>query len=177
MERYIERGRIMNFIKNLKISQKLALILLAFMIGFLLFLLNNYNILKHVKVNEKNYKELILGKDLVADILPPPEYIIESYLTVFEMQQNIDDSRKIEELSDYLINKLKKEYYERHEFWGNDSIFIVNDNELRDAMVKSSYRYADEFFKVAEQEFLPAIKNKDKRKVNEMLTGKLKTLV
>ena len=30
-------------------------------------------------------RQVVEGKDLVADILPPPEYIIESYLTAFEL--------------------------------------------------------------------------------------------
>ena len=40
-----------------------------------------------VKVNGPIYGQVVNGKDLVADILPPPEYIIESYLTAYEMAE------------------------------------------------------------------------------------------
>lgn len=33
-----------------------------------------------LKVGGPIYTQIVLGKDLIADILPPPEYLIESYL-------------------------------------------------------------------------------------------------
>ena len=39
-----------------------------------------YSTLERIKISGPLYAEIITGKDLVADILPPPEYIIESYL-------------------------------------------------------------------------------------------------
>ena len=36
--------------------------------------------LSEVKVGGPLYDKIKLGNDLVADILPPPEYVIESYL-------------------------------------------------------------------------------------------------
>lgn len=33
---------------------------------------------ERIKVNGPVYRDIIRGKDLIADILPPPEYIIES---------------------------------------------------------------------------------------------------
>jgi methyl-accepting chemotaxis protein len=35
--------------------------------------------LEKVKVTGPLYAEIVEAKDLVADILPPPEYIVESY--------------------------------------------------------------------------------------------------
>ena len=36
--------------------------------------------LQHLKVGGPLYDKIKLGNDLVADILPPPEYVIEAYL-------------------------------------------------------------------------------------------------
>lgn len=38
-----------------------------------------------VKVNGPYYKNIVQGKDLIADILPPPEYLLESYLNAFQL--------------------------------------------------------------------------------------------
>ena len=38
-----------------------------------------------VKVNGPRYKVIALGKDLQADILPPPEYILEAYALTMEI--------------------------------------------------------------------------------------------
>ncbi|GEM_PF-5573371 len=35
------------------------------------------------------YNEIVLGKDIVADILPPPEYIVETYLTALQLLKEI----------------------------------------------------------------------------------------
>ena len=39
-----------------------------------------YRTLDFVKVNGPIYKNIRAGKDIIADVLPPPKYIIESYL-------------------------------------------------------------------------------------------------
>ncbi len=39
-----------------------------------------YFALRTLKVGGHLYGQIVLGKDLLADILPPPEYIIEPYL-------------------------------------------------------------------------------------------------
>jgi hypothetical protein len=41
-------------------------------------------VLDRVKINGPLYQQIVSGKDLIADILPPPEYIIETYLSFFE---------------------------------------------------------------------------------------------
>jgi methyl-accepting chemotaxis protein len=41
--------------------------------------------LRDVKVNGPRYKVIALGKDLQADILPPPEYILEAYALTMEI--------------------------------------------------------------------------------------------
>jgi methyl-accepting chemotaxis protein len=38
-----------------------------------------------LKVNGPVYQEIVYGKDLIADILPPPLYVVESYMLANEM--------------------------------------------------------------------------------------------
>lgn len=52
-----------------------------------------------VKIGSDAYNRIILGKDLVADILPPPEYIIESFLVANEMVNNPDDKTRADYIS------------------------------------------------------------------------------
>ena len=51
-------------------------------IMFIIFGVYSYATLNAVKINAPNYKSIVQGKDLIADVLPPPAYIIESYLLV-----------------------------------------------------------------------------------------------
>ena len=58
------------------------------------------------------------GKDLIADILPPPVYIIESYLAVLEMTRpDADRNALLTKLS-----RLQQEYQQRREFWQQQDI-------------------------------------------------------
>jgi hypothetical protein len=124
----------------MKISHKLSLSLAIFTIGFFIFGGVSFLTLKKVKVNGMIYQEIVQGKDLIADILPPPDYIIESYLTLFELRDMMENEEQVNILSEYLINKLKKEYYERHEFWVQDDILLPKFPAIREAMINKCSR-------------------------------------
>lgn len=49
-------------------------------VGFAAVVLTGTIALTKLKVGGPVYSQISLGKDLVADILPPPEYVLESYL-------------------------------------------------------------------------------------------------
>ena len=67
--------------KFLTVKVKLILLCVFFSVGFAIFSSFAFNLLEVTKINGEIYSKIILSKDLIADILPPPEYIIESYLT------------------------------------------------------------------------------------------------
>ena len=69
--------------------------------------------LSQLKVGGPLYNQLKLGNDLIADILPPPEYVIEAYL---EATLVLHDPAQLSAHRDRLA-QLKKEYDERHDFW------------------------------------------------------------
>lgn len=166
----------MSFLNSFSISKKLSGALLIISIGFILFGWYSFHTLNQLKVNGPIYNEIVRGKDLVADILPPPDYIIESYLTAFELRENIQDDAMVSQLETYLINKLKKEYFERHDYWVHDSIYLPKAVNIRKIMCEESYQSADMFFKIILSEYLPAIKNKDLKAANDLLNGKLKSI-
>jgi len=100
-----------NFLSSLNLRKKL-IILTVFFISCLCFIsIVFYQTLSKLKVNGPLYKNIVQSKDLIADILPPPEYIIESYLTVMQMQYT-DSLEKIKSLQDKL-QSLKNDYEAR----------------------------------------------------------------
>lgn len=166
----------MNVLKAMKISHKLSLSLGVFILGFMIFGWFSLSTLNRVKVNGGIYKEIVQGKDLIADILPPPEYIIEAYLTLFELRDNMNQPEKVAPLADYISKKLEKEYFERHEYWVQDQVLLSKETTIREMMIRDSFQPAQEFFKIVEQDYLPAIKNGDMDTVNGLLKGKLNEL-
>jgi len=155
---------------NLKTSNKLIILNVVFIIGFILFAVIAYTTITAIKINGEMYHEIISGKDLVADILPPPEYIIEAYLTALQLSKETDKT-KIEALI-HDEEQLKINYDTRHDFW----VGRLPEGNLKKNMVEDSYKLAIEFFEIFENEFVPAVRNGDEEKANEILTSKLDKL-
>src|SRR6202034_1926220 len=72
--------------------------------------------LAQLKVGGPLYNQIKLGNDLIADILPPPEYVIEAYL---EATLALQDRSSFSVHGDRLV-QLKKEYDDRRDFWSQD---------------------------------------------------------
>jgi len=147
------------------------MILIAiFMIGFILFAIIGHKTITNIKINGEMYHKIIQGKELVADVLPPPGYIIESYLVTLQLAKETEPA-KIDELIDD-VAQLKKNYIDCHENW----MRRLAESNLKKNMVENSYQSAMEFFKVFENEFVPLIKSGDQEKANALLTSTLDPL-
>ena len=57
------------------------------MTAYLAFGLWTWKVMTQVEVNGPEYHRVVLGKDLIADILPPPKYIIETYLVTLQLDR------------------------------------------------------------------------------------------
>ncbi|MEO5355490.1 MAG: hypothetical protein H7835_20080 [Magnetococcus sp. XQGC-1] len=94
--------------KDLKLGVKLGLGFGTVLAMLLLVILAAWNTIATYKVNGPVYQGIIQGKDLLADVLPPPLYILESWKVVQEMST----ATSKEEIAQYskTLAKLKKEY-------------------------------------------------------------------
>lgn len=151
-----------------------AVILTVFV--FILLSLFIFDTLNRIKVNGNLYNKIILGNNLIADILPPPNYIIESYLMAYELLDNMNDQNKVKELTDYINNKLLEEYNDRKIFWENDRVYLENDEELRKNFLEGSHLYAGEFYKILVNDFIPSISSKNYESSKNILDKKLKPI-
>ncbi len=68
-----------------------------------------------VQINGAEYDEIIEAEDIVADVLPPPHYLIETYLTAREVVSVQDPAEKQELL--VRLDQLEAEFEERHQYW------------------------------------------------------------
>lgn len=126
-----------------------------------------YNTIGTVKVGGPYYQRIVQGKDIVADILPPPEYLIESYLNAFQ----ISIERDPEKLSTLFAKSqaLKSDYETRHAYWDEQ----LQQGDLKTALVEASYRPGMEFLKVKEEGLVRAAERGDWKTVDDLLRGEL----
>jgi methyl-accepting chemotaxis protein len=107
-----------------------------------------------VGIGGQNYQMVIAGKDLVADILPPPEYIIEAYLEV-NLLQNGEGGRDGHIAR---LVQLRKDFDVRRAYWQASAI----PAELKTALTEVSGGEADRFWAETETLFLPALARGDR---------------
>jgi methyl-accepting chemotaxis protein len=159
-------------ISRFSVLQQIVFLALVAVAGLLALSLASYLTIGQVKVNGPIYQEIVQGKDLVADILPPPEYVIESYLVVLQAGHEPDAGK----LPQYLgrLKKLKGEYDERHAYWVKE----LRDGEQKTLLVDSSYQPAVAFYATSLNDFFPALQGGDRVKAAqaiEKLTAQYET--
>lgn len=151
-------------LRDSRLSVKLGVFVAVFVVLFGAFVFMVHRAIETVRVNGEMYHKIILGKDLIADVLPPPEYIIEAYLLSLQLSQERDPTR----LSELVArgNRLRIEYENRHEFWKR----TLPPDALGDMMTITSYRPAIEFFELRDNQFVPAIRsNETERSASALL--------
>ena len=136
---------------QMKLSNLAAFFMVSLVLGFAATLWTSLSAINTLKVGGATYTQIILGKDLIADILPPPEYLIESYL---ETTQLLDDPGSHQARGKKLA-QLRKDYGLRHDYWLGQSL----DGGIKDRLTRESHAFAMEFWKETEEKFLPAIES------------------
>jgi len=139
---------------GLKLAHRFALLMAIIVAGFALYGAWSFSVLNQLKVNGPIYQRVVQGKDLIADILPPPEYIIESYLVSLQAMSAAPAERKA--LIDNL-KSLKGDYDTRHDFWTKE----VLEDDLKNLLLNGADKPAQAFYQVAFNQFVPALEKAD----------------
>ncbi len=147
----LQRLNVFRQVLNLSVRAQLRLLLAAFLVGFLALGWVVFQGLGKVQVNGPIYQRVVQGKDLVADILPPPEYLIEAYLVTLEMARA--DGASLPALYEK-SRQLREDFETRHQVWAKE----LPAGELKDLMVEEAYRPGIAFLDLRDREFIPALK-------------------
>ena len=138
-----------------RISTRLFLLVAIFLSMFAIFAFMSYRTLNELRVRGEVYNQIRLDLDLRADVLPPPQYIIESYLLTLQMYSSTDPNQIAALIQ--RGDELRVIYENRHEFWNRN----LDDDALGDMVRTTSYRPALDFYNLRDQQFVPAIRAGD----------------
>lgn len=94
------------------------------------------------------------GKDVVADILPPPLYLIESQLQVYTLLHAKPEER---EALLQTLTRLQQEFESRNRFWQESSL----NEPLRELLLGEQKVQGELFWQLLNDKFVPAIKAGD----------------
>jgi X-X-X-Leu-X-X-Gly heptad repeat protein len=138
---------------RLKLAGAANLFGIVVALGFVALVATNIVASSQLKVGGPVYHEIVQGKDLIADILPPPEYIIEAYL---ESTLALNDPASVEEHRQRLV-QLHKDYDDRRAYWDQSDI----DASLKEKLLNRSDAAVTRYWKETESRFLPALEKGD----------------
>jgi signal transduction histidine kinase len=146
----------MNWLRRFKFGPRLALLLAAFSVGFVVYGGWTFYATQKVTIGGPMYRSIALSEQLVSDVLPPPEFIIESYLTCVQLSSAVRGYKQ-----GILIDRLKQlqqDYMVRHRFWQQAQLKPL----LADTLLHQANDSAQAFFDKVNQEFLPALYMNDR---------------
>ncbi len=108
-----------------------------------------------LKVHGPVYDDIKSASDLTADILPPPLYVIETYLTLYQLRaaKSPGEVRKLEDS----LQTLKKDFDARKVFWAkkNSDEFPAEQKRVLERDVEPP---AQQLFTTVQTKFLPALR-------------------
>jgi methyl-accepting chemotaxis protein len=150
--------------KRVSIYTKIFSIVGIFSLGFAVYIAAVHRSTKE-NLEESDYRDVIAMKDVVADVLPPPLYVIESYLVALEMERETDKSK----LSDLRQRwkKLEADHADRQSYWSQN----LAPGSLHSALLETAYRSAQRVFAIGDEQLLPAIDVGDSARANSAVAA------
>ena len=139
------------------IGKKLILSFVTLAIVFLLCALYSKITIDEIRIKGTMYNRIIDNKDLIADILPPPAYIIEAYLCAMDAATAEQDPQ----LRQQLLLRLKElfegsgYFQDRINFWETN----LTNPKIRSVFLQDAAQRARSFFSIALGPFATAIGN------------------
>lgn len=112
----------------------------------------------HVIIGGPIQRESQEASDLIADILPPPVYVIEPYLVANQIARHPETLRA----NMQKLRALRESYDARQAYWRESAIAP----DLQRAITRDVEAGAQEFWKELDGDFLPAVKRGDPVEIN-----------
>lgn len=112
------------------------------------------------KIGSKSYENIISGKDLIADILPPPMFAVEALLAAHLAESHPEKAREYYRT----FKKLNADFTDRIHFWAAADIPADVAAKINSILSKT-----DQFWNVGIETFFPALLSGNVSKSKEAL--------
>jgi PAS domain S-box-containing protein len=148
----LARTNPLRFLQTLTMHRQFMVLIAAILVGNLLMGGLIQGLIHRIQVNGPIYHEVVLSKDLIADILPPPVYLVESHLLSHQMLTASPQALPA------LMTKatdLEKEFTERNQYWKQNT----PESRKDELGVEATYRTGLAYLEKRNQEFIPALRD------------------
>lgn len=150
-------------VKPLGLKTSFGLMLGALVVGFIVFGVVSLTLMERLKVKGPLYDNVARGKDLIADILPPPAYILEANLTTYELAASLNPADRPE--LNKRLGQLETDFLERADYWRGQPL----PKEISQLLLQDAFNSGVQFFKMANTEFKVALDSGDTTQIHDSL--------
>lgn len=147
---------------ELKLKTQLVILLSLMIIGFAIAGFLGDRAFSKVIINGEAYESIVSNKDLAADILPPPAYLLESWQVALEMAAV--KNQPLQPLIDK-SNQLAQDFSTRSKYWDG----VIKNQKMHEVLIKQLQPTGDTFLKLRDEAFIPAIKSGDAKRISNAL--------
>jgi methyl-accepting chemotaxis protein WspA len=137
-----------------QLASRLSAFVGIFLVLFAAFGALAWYTVESVRIKGPIYDRIIEGNDLIADVLPPPGYIIESYLLALQLRDE-GDPAQIARLVER-GNELRVDYENIQEKWKRR---LAGEAAIGNLMTVTAARAAFDFYRIRDEEYVPALKS------------------
>ncbi len=163
-------ARLIRMARRLSIRSRLFLLSVTALVALTGTGMLSLGTLGTFKVNGPVYRDIVQGKDLVADVLPPPAYILEPYLVAHQLvgaTGTADVEALIQRM--HVLRTGPGGYAERQAYWCK----TLSEGPLRTALTNQADRPAVAFFEAVDRALVPAARAGDRAVAEAVLRDTL----
>lgn len=136
---------------KIKLAYRFSILLCAFTLGFIIYGVYSFHTLQEVRGSGPLYQSIRMGNEMLADILPPPEYAVESYLAVTQLIAS--KNKQEQETLIATLQHLKQDYDTRYAYWLEHEL----GDEISQAFLQEAHQPAVEFYNQTFTTLIPAV--------------------
>jgi two-component system, NtrC family, sensor kinase len=160
----VERPRLLTLRPS--IGRRLAFNMTVAGVAFILVCVAAYRGIERLCIGGPLHLSLALSHELIADVLPPPAYLVETMLVLHE-GSHADSPEQVASVAARLA-RLRTEYARRIDYWRTA---LPDEPEIREALLTKSLPAAREIFGLIEREYLPALDAGDIERAHRLVRG------
>ncbi len=151
----------------MSVGQRLVLLVAMPVIGAGVIWWSMNRTLDEVRVGGEMYQRVALQSELLADILPPPLFLVELYATAQSLTTEANEEKRAALLQ--TVERLSADYAKRTAYWKDKTI----DGEVRRAVFDTAGEPATELLNLVKNELVPATKSGDLKSASGILRDKV----